>query len=188
MITPRGIRRDHRPVASKSAASAQQAPQQRARCKHSQCVAWTWHGSRTAACDDRTATVSSRKHPGTHKGWSQDTLSARLLVSIHRQSKVHAKHEAAWAVRVITRLSSILSTPRQCNLSTLSKVSVFTNGTFDSATRDAPPPLRNPGVIAAEYYRRAPCRAALRDADGGWGMRDAHSIRPHGTPNGTWPC
>ena len=26
---------------------------------------------------------------GTHKGWSQDTLSARLLVSIHRQSKVH---------------------------------------------------------------------------------------------------
>ena len=95
VITPRGIRRDHRPVASKSAASAQQAPQQRARCKHSQCVAWTWHGSRTAACDDRTATVSSRKHLGTHKGWSQDTLSARLLVSIHRQSKVQRKHEAA---------------------------------------------------------------------------------------------
>ena len=37
-------------------------------------------------------------------------------------------------------------------------------------------------MIAAEYYRRAPCRAALRDADGGWGMRDAHSTRPHGTP------
>ena len=110
---------------------------------------------------------------GTHKGWSQDTLSARLLVSIHRQSKVQRKHEAAWAVRVITRLSPIPSTPRQCNLSTLSKVSVFTNGTFDLATRDAPPPLRNPVVIAAEYYRRAPCRAALRDADGGWGMRDA---------------
>ena len=34
----RGIRRDHRPVASKSAASAQQAQPQRARCKNSYCV------------------------------------------------------------------------------------------------------------------------------------------------------
>ena len=56
------------------------ASRQQARSKHSR-----------SARGDRTATVSSRKHPGTHKGWSQDTLSARLLVSIHRQSKVHAK-------------------------------------------------------------------------------------------------
>ena len=164
-------------ITAQSPASRQQAHSKHHSSARGASIANVWHGHGMAA-EQQLAMIEqllcqAGSILGTHKGWSQDTLSARLLVSIHRQSKVQRKHEAAWAVRVITRLSPILSTPRQCNLSTLSKVSVFTNGTFDSATRDAPPPLRNPVVIAAEYYRRAPCRAALRDADGGWGMRDA---------------